>query len=80
MITQNAQRVVCCGMNVTVTLIMLVMRAQAMTLASRPSIRLCISHRLGRYMRYHTMKTLAGPNVESTGTAHAGTVFLVCNG
>ena len=64
----------------TVILIMLVMRAQANTLAIKPRIRLCISHRLGLQMMYQAMNMLAGPQVDSTGTTHAGTVFLVFNG
>ena len=66
----------------TVILMAFVMRAQAMTLASRPRIRLCISHLLftGRQMAYQAMNTLAGPKVDNTGTAQAGTVFLVCRG
>ena len=64
----------------TVILIMLVMRAHANTLAINPRIRLCISHLLGLEMMYHTTKMLAGPQVDSVGTTHAGTVFLVCKG
>lgn len=66
--------------DLTVIFIMLVIRAQAKTLAIRPSMRLCISHLLGLQMTYHATKTLAGPQVESTGTAQAGTVFLVYKG
>lgn len=69
-----------CRMTHTVILIMLVIRAHANTLAMSPSMRLCISHRLGLHMMYQAMKTLAGPHVDSTGTAQAGTVFLVCSG
>ena len=64
----------------TVILTMLVMRAQANTLAINPSMRLCISHLLGLHIRYHTTNTLAGAQVESVGTSHAGTVFFVCSG
>lgn len=64
----------------TVILIMLVMRAHANTLAINPRMRLCISHLLGLQIRYHTAKTLAGPQVDSVGTTHAGTVFFVCKG
>lgn len=64
----------------TVILIMLVMRAQANTLAISPNMRLCISHLLGLHIRYHATKTLAGPQVDSVGTTHAGTVFFVCKG
>ena len=69
-----------CKIKPTVILIILVIRAHANTLAMRPRMRLCISHLLGRQMMYHAMKTLAGPHVDSTGTAQAGTVFFVCSG
>ena len=78
----NAQPVCLAGAKCdhTVILIMLVIRAQAKTLAINPRSRLCISHLLGRHMIYQAIKMLAGPQVDSVGTTQAGTVFLVCRG